>query len=144
MCTTPKAQEWARLRSIPSSSQTSGTSFFGPINPWLLISKTPEQLAQMRAEREAKTPEGMITRISSLEDEVKTLRSSPQLTPQQQQLISSGAKLGTIQTAKAQVKQKSTAQRTPQRVRPIRTGLETTYGTRSFPSESTTGLNVPQ
>ena len=67
------------------------------------------------------------------------------LTEEQQQLISSGAKLGTITQGKAAVKTASTAQRTPQRVSPIRSSLSTTYGTRQFtPSGESTGLNIPQ
>jgi len=60
----------------------------------------------------------------------------------------SRAQLGTISTSQAaSVKTPSTNTRTPQRVRPIRTSLKTTYGVKQIPTASSLsggmGLNVP-
>lgn len=107
---------------------------------------TPEQRSQRVADYQSKTPEGMAKRIAELENRPMPSSAPAQtITPEQQQLISSGAKLGTITQGKAAVKTASTATRTPKRVAPIRSSLSTTYGTRQFtPSGESTGLNIPQ
>jgi hypothetical protein len=98
---------------------------------------SPQQYAQ--------TPQGMQERITELESRPAPAPTAAPLTAEQQQLISSGARLGTITQGQAAVKTASTAQRTPKRVAPIRSSLSTTYGTRQFtPSGESTGLNVPQ
>jgi len=56
------------------------------------------------------------------------------------------ARLGTISTGQtAKVKTPSTANRTPVRLKPIRTSLKTSYGTKQIPSamSSKAGVNVP-
>lgn len=99
---------------------------------------SPQQYAQ--------TPQGMQERITELESRpAPTPAPAQTITPEQQQLISSGARLGTITQGQAAVKTASNAQRTPKRVAPIRSSLSTTYGSRQFtPSGESTGLNVPQ
>ena len=85
----------------------------------------------LRAEKEAATS----GRIDALENQLQ----------QQQQ---SRAQLGTISTNQtASTKTPSTNTRTPQRVRPIRSSLRTSYGTKQIPTSSSLsggmGLNVP-
>ena len=59
----------------------------------------------------------------------------------------SRAQLGTIATTQAKAYTPSTNTRTPQRVRPIRSSLRTSYGTKQIPTSSSLsggmGLNVP-
>jgi len=55
--------------------------------------------------------------------------------------------ISTISNAQAATQQPSTNTRTPQRVRPIRSSLKTSYGTKQIPTSSSLsggmGLNVP-
>jgi len=59
----------------------------------------------------------------------------------------SRAQLGTISTTQSKAYTPSTNTRTPQRVRPIRSSLRTSYGTKQIPTSSSLsggmGLNVP-
>lgn len=65
----------------------------------------------------------------------------------QQQYEQGRAQLGTITQTQAEVKTPSTATRTPQRVRPIRSSLTTTSGVKQIPTSTSlsggSGLNVP-
>ena len=59
----------------------------------------------------------------------------------------SRGQLGTISTTQGKASTPSTNLRTPQRVRPIRSSLKTSYGTKQIPTSSSLtsgmGLNVP-
>lgn len=64
-----------------------------------------------------------------------------------EQMQTSRGQLGTISTTQGKASTPSTNLRTPQRVRPIRSSLKTSYGTKQIPTASSLtggmGLNVP-
>ncbi len=89
----------------------------------------------LRAEKEAARDRAFDEKVSAFEQ-------------RQQNYEQNRARLGTITTSQgATVKPASTATRTPQRVRPIRSSLRTTSGVKQIPTASSLssgmGLNVP-